>query len=77
MQVENSIQNQSVPWLFLPGPGWMHPTGQASTQSATPSQVLVTIVWATANPQQQQSCISVKDKLILAKAKPKYVGADQ
>jgi len=44
MQVEKSIQNQSVPLAFLDEPGWMQATGQASTQSATPSQVFVTIV---------------------------------
>jgi len=44
MQVEKSIQYQSVPLVFFSGPGWMQATGQASTQSATPSQVLVTMV---------------------------------
>jgi hypothetical protein len=44
IQVVKSIQYQSVPLLFLPGPGWIQATGQASTQSATPSQVSVTIV---------------------------------
>jgi hypothetical protein len=44
MQVEKSIQNQSVPLAFLAEPGWIQATGQASTQSATPSQVFVTIV---------------------------------
>jgi hypothetical protein len=38
IQVLKSIQYQSVPLLFLLGPGWMQATGQASTQSATPSQ---------------------------------------
>jgi hypothetical protein len=47
IQVEKSIQYQSVPLEFLPGPGWMQATGQASTQSATPSQVFVTIVCDT------------------------------
>jgi hypothetical protein len=51
MQVAKSIQYQSVPLAFLPGPGWMQATGQASTQSATPSQVLVTIVWGTGFPE--------------------------
>lgn len=44
MQVEKSIQYQSVPLVFFSGPGWIQATGQASTQSATPSQVLVTMV---------------------------------
>lgn len=47
IQVAKSIQYQSVPLTFLPGPSWMQATGQASTQSATPSQVLVTIVCGT------------------------------
>ncbi len=47
MQVAKSIQYQSVPLVFLLGPGWMQATGQASTQSAMPSQVLVTIVCDT------------------------------
>jgi len=47
IQVAKSIQYQSVPLLFLPGPSWIQATGQASTQSATPSQVLVTIVCGT------------------------------
>lgn len=46
IQVEKSIQYQSVPFVFLLGPSWMQATGQASTQSATPSQTSVTIVWA-------------------------------
>ena len=41
MQVSKSIQNQSVPLTFFPGPGWMQATGQAPTQSATPSQIFV------------------------------------
>jgi hypothetical protein len=44
IQVLKSIQYQSVPLAFLAGPGWMQATGQASTQSAIPSQVLVTMV---------------------------------
>lgn len=44
IQVEKSIQYQSVPFVFLLGPGWIQATGQASTQSATPSQTFVTIV---------------------------------
>lgn len=47
MQVAKSIQYQSVPLVFLPGPGWIQATGQASTQSATPSQIFVTIVCDT------------------------------
>ncbi len=46
MQVSKSIQNQSVPLTFLPGPGSMQATGQAPTQSAIPSQIFVTIVCA-------------------------------
>lgn len=47
MQVAKSIQYQSVPFEFLAGPGWMQATGQASTQSAMPSQVFVTMVCDT------------------------------
>ncbi|AKV70967.1 hypothetical protein VL20_6204 [Microcystis panniformis FACHB-1757] len=42
-----SIQYQSVPLTFLPGPGWIQATGQAETQSATPSQIPVTIECGT------------------------------
>lgn len=47
IQVAKSIQYQSVPLTFLPGPSWIQATGQASTQSAMPSQVFVTIVCGT------------------------------
>jgi hypothetical protein len=46
MQVSASIQKKERPRWLAPWPGWMHATGQASTQSATPSQISVTIVWA-------------------------------
>jgi surface polysaccharide O-acyltransferase-like enzyme len=61
MQVVKSIQNQSVPFLFfisgylVLGPGWMQATGQASTQSATPSQVLVTIECGTASLSEKEN----------------------
>ncbi len=52
MQVEKSIQYQSIPFRFLLELGWIQATGQASTQSATPSQVSVTIEWGTGNLQK-------------------------
>jgi hypothetical protein len=45
MQTSKSIQYQSVPLAFLLGPSWIQATGQASTQSATPSQTSVTMEW--------------------------------
>jgi hypothetical protein len=45
IQPENSIQFQLVPLAFLPEPGKMQATGQATTQSAIPSHVSVTIVY--------------------------------
>jgi len=54
MQVEKSIQYQSIPFRFLLELGWIQATGQASTQSATPSQVSVTIEWGTGNLQKGQ-----------------------
>jgi hypothetical protein len=47
MQVAKLIQYQSVPFSFLPGPWSIQATGQASTQSATPSQIFVTMLWGT------------------------------
>jgi hypothetical protein len=57
IQVAKSIQNHSVPLTFLPGPSWIQATGQASTQSATPSQVFVTIVCATVFSLYEDSVI--------------------
>ena len=54
MQVEKSIQYQSIPFRFLLELGWIQATGQASTQSATPSQVSVTIEWGIGNLQKGQ-----------------------
>jgi hypothetical protein len=60
MQVAKSIQYQSVPIEFLPGPSWMQATGQALTQSATPSQVLVTIEWGMGVLKIMQQSILAK-----------------